>query len=516
MWIVRRAFGVCLLFWGLLVGANMAQAQSALSFAACPFTIPAGQIEGQTIYCAYLSVPEDRSSPQSQSIQLAVAIVRSPSADPLPDPVVYLAGGPGSNALSDVESWLDMPFLAKRDLILVDQRGTGYSQPRLACPELHHTDNMNLGTQLCRDRLTGAGINLAAYNSAESAADMNDLRLALGVEEWNLLGISYGTRLVLTILRDYPTGVRSVILDSSYPPQVNAYEEHPLNGVKAFETLFADCALHVACNLAYPNLGTTFYDLVLQLNHTPARYRFVDPLTQLPLEQIVTGDMLVDQVFRALYSTQAIRYLPYGIDLMHQGKYELGLAVIEGKVSGEVAAAALSGVANAPLQIQLPILDTVSDDITETQGVYNSVQCREEMPFNNVDRIFIGNGDLPMAVRDGLLGKIEAAFETCSIWNVSAAGPIETQPVYSAVPALVLAGQYDPITPPAWGERAVENLSQGYYFKVPGAGHAVIDAGECPRVMVASFLDNPVRPDASCLSRMAGPQFFIIKDNVFG
>lgn len=520
---MMRTLRVALMFWiGVTWAAlhtSSAYAYALYTPASCPFSMPPGQIEGQTISCGVLTVPEDRANPQSAFLRLAVAIIHSPNPHPLPDPVLYLAGGPGSNALSELESWLDMPFLAKRDLILVDQRGTGYSTPRLDCPELLRLDDMNLGTQMCRDRLTQAGINLAAYNSAESAADMNDLRLALGIEEWNLLGISYGTRLALTILRDYPQGVRSVILDSSYPPQVNAYEEHPINGARAFASLFRDCAAHSACNQAYPDLDNRFYELVMQLNRDPVRYQLEDPLTRQPLEKVLTGDMLVNQVFRALYSTEAIPYLPFGISLMTDGEYELGLAVIEGQVSAEMAATSMKERAGEMGGLSLPVLEVVERESPEVQGlgVYNSVQCREELPFNDIQAIFASaNGELPPALRDGFLGKIEAAFETCSIWNVSAAGPIETQPVSSAVPALVLAGQYDPITPPSWGARAVESLSRSYYFTIPGAGHAVIDAGECPRVLVASFLDNPAHPDASCLSRMPGPQFFIFTDHIIG
>ncbi len=184
--------------------------------------------------CGYLFVPEDRTQPNSPLVQLAVAIVRSSSPNPAPDPVVFLQGGPGAHSLDMLAGlntiYNNSPFydiLSQRDLILFDQRGVGYSLPSLNCPEVDDQTYQDLSLNLsreeaqlhsvhsyqaCHDRLVQDGKNLEAFTSAASAADVNDLLLALEYEKWNLLGVSYGTRLALTVMRDFPEGVRSVIL----------------------------------------------------------------------------------------------------------------------------------------------------------------------------------------------------------------------------------------------------------------------------------------------------------------
>lgn len=198
---------------------------------ACPIQIPAGA----RVECGFLAVPENRTRPDSRTIRLAVAILKSRSENPAPDPIVYLAGGPGASALLEkpLGWWLDSPFPDNRDFILFEQRGTRFSEPFLNCPEedtaaiLDPGENngsyLNAALQ-CRDRLLSQGVDLTAYNSVASAADLEDLRAVLGYAEWNLYGVSYGTRLALSAMRDNPAGIRSVILDSTLPLQANISE----------------------------------------------------------------------------------------------------------------------------------------------------------------------------------------------------------------------------------------------------------------------------------------------------
>ena len=176
------------------------------------------------------------------------------------------------------------PILDVCDLVFFDQRGTGYSEPSLACPEFIDLtldildDDLSLaqGNQrqlealaACGDRLLQEGIDLTAYNSAENAADVADLRLVLGYEEWNLYGVSYGTRLAQTIVRDHPEGIRSIILDSAYPLAANIQLETAVNADRAFALFFAGCAADPACAVAYPDLEQVFAELVVQLNESP-------------------------------------------------------------------------------------------------------------------------------------------------------------------------------------------------------------------------------------------------------
>jgi len=192
--------------------------------AECAFEIP----EGFQPRCGYLIVPEDRSQPDGRTIRLHVAIFKSTNANPARDPVIHLIGGPGGSALNNAK-WILMgggtEILEQRGYILFDQRGTQYSDPYLYCLPYDeylwdaHEQNISLAEYnagalpilgACLEDWRSQGINIAAYNSAESAADMNDLRLALGYEQVNLYGISYGTRLALNIMRDYPEGTITI------------------------------------------------------------------------------------------------------------------------------------------------------------------------------------------------------------------------------------------------------------------------------------------------------------------
>ena len=141
-----------------------------------------------------------------------------------------------------------------RDLILLDQRGTGYSEPTLDCPEFAEVDEQENPGALCYDRLTEEGINLAAYNTQENAADVADLRVALGIEEWDLLGISYGTRLALEVMRRHPEGVHAVILDSPFPPNADTPVDEVYSFIDALTELFADCERGDYCRENYPDL----------------------------------------------------------------------------------------------------------------------------------------------------------------------------------------------------------------------------------------------------------------------
>ncbi len=149
---------------------------------------------------------------------------------------------------------------------------------------------------------------------------MNDLRIALGYAEWNLYGVSYGTRLAQTVMRDFPEGVRSVILDSVYPPQVDGYAEMAVNAERAFNLLFDRCSADSKCNAAYPELKTVFYDTVAQLDANPTTLTLVRPKTGQAYEAVINGDHLITIIFSLLYQTDALPYLPNLIYDLHEGR----------------------------------------------------------------------------------------------------------------------------------------------------------------------------------------------------
>jgi len=468
---------------------------TAFRKSACGFRRPARA----ELTCGELTVPEDRRDPAGRTIKLKVAIFKSRSADPAPDPIVYLDGGPGSHtldSLADAYEQLVDPFLDERDYIVFDQRGTGYSKPALNCPEMVKEDLAVLkrgyriaedgpksiaAALACHDRLVEEGVNLAAFTSAENAADLNDLRLALGYDRWNLFGISYGTRLALTTMRDFPEGLRSVILDSTYPLQASGADV-PASAQRAFDKLWERCAADPACEAAYPNLKDIFNRTVERLNAEPVTMEVAVPGGKHTVT--LTGDMLPGLLFQALYITELIPLLPGMIYAAHGGTdYELW----------------------ARLAL---IVTTLGERVS--LGMYYSVQCGEEVRFSTREELVAADAAFPEQ-RDAF--DQEGMWTVCSTWQARPANPIENQPVASDIPTLVLAGEYDPITPPAFGEKAAATLSQSSFFTFPGMGHGVSISHPCPLSITLEFLGNPeAKPDAGCIAEMQAPPFMVMPE----
>lgn len=466
--------------------------------ATCEFDVP----NGRDVTCGWLTVPEDRNNPDNgQTIRLHVAIFASDSDNPAPDPIVYLEGGPGGEILEALPLVFEMrfaPYLANHNLIMFDQRGTGYSEPSLACPEYTELGYELLEQDItpaeaaqqsmdmllaCRDRLANEGVNLAAYNSAASAADLNDLRIALGYDEWNVWGISYGTRLAQTVMRDYPEGVRSVILDSSYPLEVNLLTDTPENVARAFDVFFAGCAADPACAEAYPDLETLFFDTVAQLNAEKIVLPVSNLLTGDSYNAIFYGDSLIGVLFQSLYATEIIPELPKLIAEVNAGEYDT---------------------------LALVLSSFLSNSDFFSAGMQYSVQCNEENGFTTAEEITAAQAAQPelepMFRDDPTLGP--NALLICEQWGADTAVPLENEPVTSDIPTLILAGEYDPITPPAWGEQVQANLSNATFYEFPGTGHGVSLTGECAISVVESFLAEPTAvPDTTCISELGGPAF---------
>lgn len=516
---MRRSPFAALLLAALLAGCAAASApQSAERAARPPKDLPppayAPRFEpagcpfdsgGERVECGYLLVPEDRAHPERATLKLALAIVRSRAADPAPDPIVYLEGGPGGGTVYDPEFWYESPLRDRRDIILLDQRGTGYSLPSLNCPEMESPDVVTnsddvRAARACRARLAAAGVDLRQYTSAAGAADVADLRVALGLDQLNLLGVSYGTRLALTVLRDRPAGIRSVVLDSVYPPQADSYTESAANAAAAFEALFAGCAADPACDGAYPDLGDTFYRLVARLNREPADLELRGADGQ-PYTETFDGDDLVDELSFWLYDTWLIPELPRAIWRAAEGEYDALVELLEG---GGWAAPEIP--APAPGMIDTGAADL--GDMTDAEGVFFSVECREELPFGDLEAAEREVAAYPVEVRPMLMASLRHTARICGEWGVGRALAVESRPVASDVPALLLAGAYDPVTPPRWAEDSAAHLSRATLLTFPAAGHGVVFAETCAEQIVAAFIDDPAAPpDAACHARLAGPEF---------
>ncbi len=459
----------------------------------CPVEMPTGY----SVECGMVTVPEDYTDPDGPMIKLAVAIVHSASPNPVPDPVLFIDGGPGGRTLDHLGFWLEYvnPLLARRDVIFFAQRGIAYSEPALECPEIDPRMSIweGLGSIepiiACRDRLTSLGIDLSAYNSAQNAADIAVLRKALGYEEWNLYGVSYGSRVALTVLRDHPQGVRSAILDSVQPIDTNIWLDDAGSAQVTLQTLFAACQADFVCRTVYPNLEQVYADVVNDLAADPVALEIVNSetgesktevLDGLAFNLFVVGSLPMPYTSGApglIYEVQAGNYEP--IIAYHELTWE------ESKELEELPAAV---------------------------GLSTAVMCNEEAPFVTLEEIEAMLAVYPADVNAfSAIG--ELSYALCQAWGVGPADPVENAPVVSDVPALFLAGEYDAALPSAVARRTAATLSNSTVAEFPGVGHSTVLAGECPLDVMDRFLDDPnTPPDTSCLTEMDTPQFYITVD----
>jgi pimeloyl-ACP methyl ester carboxylesterase len=430
------------------------------------------------IDCGYLTVPLHHDRPGGRPVELAVEVIHTPSPHPSPDPVVVLQGGPGGASVGNgnsVRTWY-VPFRlltsrqGGRDLILLDQRGIGHSRPALDCAPIY-----DLASGLaCRNRLSARGIDLSAYTTQENAADVAALGPALGYRQVNLFGWSYGSLLALTVMREHPQHIRSVILLSPDPPQADPVADSPANAARAFRALSDGCAHDPRCAAAYPHLGRDFRTAVTRLDARPRplTVRINGTESTGPL----TGRGLVGLFYQGINQGQ-VAILPRAIHRAATG----------GSLGdwAQVATAAAAAAAAPDLGISL--------------GMSQSVECADEAPFVNRQRARAIDAAHP-ELRHVFL-KPAWWFDLCARWPTGPADPAGHTPVHSAIPTLIVTGQYDTGVPPAYGRLVAATLTRSYFTEFPGLAH--IPEGPCAESVEANFLYQPLqRPGTSCIQRM--------------
>lgn len=465
----------------------------------CPFDRDSAN--RMKVDCYNLIVPMRRDQPKGAKVYLAVAKIHSTSPTPLPDPVVYLDGGPGGSAMTSIDRWTApvSPLLAQRDVILVDQRGTGYSQPRLNCDRAFLTspkgefDDRRDEAAKCLVDLRTEKIEPNAFNTTESASDVADLRTALKAPAINLFGISYGTRLALWTMATHPEGIRSVVLDSTYPPGfAKLHEDTATNLNRAIEALFADCAAQPACHARYPDLRGTLYRTIDRLDAQPLTLRRYDPVLRKYVNTPYTGGDYLMALFSGLYLTEVMPDIPKAI-------YTGGAGNVPDAVDLFYGRGALERRQEDDQKKRPP---GALDRPSFTDGLNYSVECAESAPGITAESVDAAAAGLAPEIAKATTAMRKRQLEVCSVWDVS---PKPLTEVASPIPTLVLAGTYDPITPPSWGEHVASLLPNSRFVTVIGSGHAVYYAGDCPKQLVTQFIDDPAAPGPDCTG--AAPDF---------
>jgi len=458
---------------------------------------------GPQFTCGFLTVPENRQTSGGRKIRIAVAEAKSTSPHPNPDPLVWLVGGPGGSGLAVAPTVVKAGIAADRNIIFVDQRGTGHSDPLLGCPEvdaflvqaagLAPTDPATgakdiAATKACHDRLAAAGYDLSSYNTSENAADLADLRTALGIKQWNLYSVSYGVDLALQLVHDYPQGIRSMILDSVQPPQGNIAKQGWPNAAMGYRATFDACAAQPACNTAFPNLQSEFTATVNRLTQHPLTVTVPDPSTGQSTNVVFDGYTLAN--------------LPVALSLSPTSGPPLVPALVHHLAAGDgtLAATALLGTVTA--SSQLPGLTGY--------GLTYGVFCAEAVPFTNPGQAQTAGAralpSLPPQVLS-LVAQIPRLFGDCAAWNVRPASPAVLAPVHSNLPALLLTGTLDAVTPPAQAKLAAQTLPNSRVVQIPGLGHGVRGTSPCVNAVMGSFLDQPTGYDTSCVEKLTVPPF---------
>ncbi|WP_187432505.1 alpha/beta fold hydrolase [Agromyces mariniharenae] len=454
---------------------------------------------GPEYTCGYLTVPETRGDPDGRTVRIAVATVRAVSATPAADPIVYLDGGPGGTGLISAPAAVAAGMNAEHDVVFVDQRGTYHSEPYISCPEqdafyaeavgLAYNDpatgeKSDAATAACRERLVDDGVALDSYNTAENAADIADLRVAMGIEEWNIYGVSYGTDLALTVLRDHPEGVRSVVLDSVVPPNVRWTADFWPTSAAAFDEMYAACAAQEACAAAYPDLEAEFTEAVNRLDAEPLTV----PVTTAAgdtVSVVVDGYKLANVVVLRLATGPA--YSAVLPQMIH-----------------EIAAGDGTGIASSVIQY-LPPAGVVG------LGLQWGVFCSEDLPRTSLEEVVaLGSEALPGFPESvlSLLPQVPRFFADCEIWDVPPADERAHAEAVSDVPALFLGGTFDAVTSPSWQDAATPTLSASQVVNFPGLGHQVILQDPCPVEVINSFLADPAAPvDEDCIAQVTPPVF---------
>ncbi len=450
----------------------------------CPVPVPETEKNAQ---CGYVVVPENRGIKNRKTIRLPIIILKTLSAHAKPDPVLRTFGGPGSSSLRMIRSRGSSPWLRNRDQIIFEQRGTRFAQPALECPEVDKSNidsvirhlsskatraNELQAAKTCHDRLIASGIDVGSYNSRESAADIEDVRRVLKLDKLNLYGVSYSSRLMLEVMRDFPAGIRSAVLESTLAPEVN-YDEAGVDAiVGSLNVLFASCKADADCATTYPELEKEFYASVARLNKEPIVENVQDPGSTNATDVYLDGNDLVTWIVDYLLSQDgsAIADTPLVIHDIFSGRYD----AFRRSASNKLGPGGSSW------------------------GMRYSFWCSEELPFESLKKI-----DAQSTKFAGLQGyKVMALPDICSVWTVPHAKTIENKPVTSDIPAMVVTADYDAYTPPAWGTGVATHLKNSFVVQIPWAGHGPSFTTPCLRDMIADFLDDPApKPQSDCVEK---------------
>jgi pimeloyl-ACP methyl ester carboxylesterase len=444
----------------------------------------------EKLLCGELEVFENRSIRTGRKIKLNVVVIPATSTLSKETPLFYLDGGPGLAATQNAKFFATevQDYRRDRDVVLVDQRGTGGSNP-LNCsptnrPPQYFLDEMYPVEYVkkCRSQLEKKA-DLTQYTTEIAMNDLDDVRKWLGYRKINLWGLSYGTRAAQVYMRKYPASVRSVVLSGALPIDHKMPSYHARDGQRALDLLLDSCVSDPSCNAAFPKIKQELRTLIVYLRKSPANVKYAQPKSNVEYLLRVTADIFAEFLRSRLYSPASSRIVPLIIHQASLGDFK-------------------------------PFLDAVIPENNEIRnndadGLYLSITCAEDVPF-------IHAASARKQSNDTIFGsyRLSQQIRACGLWKRGNVSVGFSSPVVSNIPTLILSGDLDPITPPYLGKKIAEHLSQSRQIVIPNNAH--VEDGlsnlECLDDLILKFIStaDSHKLDPACVNKML-PQPFVLK-----
>jgi len=426
-------------------------------------------------HCAYLIVPENRDKPNGKTIKLPFIIVESNSPKKHHDPVLYTAGGPGGSSLGGVRFIHQREFLRDRDYIAFEQRGTTCALPTLSCGGVAeaikeaYRKNLPLDSMViaaskkCRTDLTASGIDLDAYNTVESAADIEDLRRVLNIDSINLVGISYSGGLMMTVMRNFPQHIRSVTLDSPLPGFVNYEEDALFNINMAFERIFSNCDRDSTDKTLYGNIKQRFQQYFTSIADKTFTLRYFEKGTKDSIDIKYHRSELLDFLVDELSNNRALKNVPHIINEIIAGRQQ------------QYMTGYFDGIFNA--------------GNTNTLGMRFSMYCSEQINYADQKLIDKQNEIFPW-LAGYRFNNVDHSL--CDCWKVKSVDKVAKTPVYSNIPALLSAGDTDPYCP-FYNDIIHHVMPNSQRLMFTDKSHGPLLNTRDGDELLAKFLENPMK-----------------------
>ena len=433
------------------------------------------------LICGNVTVPLYHEEPEKGSIKIPVAIWPDYNAEEATDPLFVSQGGPGGSTLDIYpDMFYSYSLGGQRDIVFIDQRGTRYAEPSLVCPEQmdyfltsspeeRQDDNGYLqALRSCRERLMTEGVDLEAFTTAQIAGDFEFVRKILGYEKYNFYGVSYGTRIGQYLAAYYPDQLRSLILDSVTPIPFDAPNRTFSTYNRVLTEFINNCNEDLLCSEQYPDIILRFNNLLDRLEEKPALIKIRDPNSKDTIVEEIDGEEFYAYVFQSFYMDDNYAALPYIIKQAEQYNFDPYIFIDEMTTFEEV----------------------------DSPGLYFSVVCSEHEPF----ALQVPGEPLIPGAIEWEKQDLEYMEEACGIWNVNPTPQNLETTLISNVPALLLSGNFDPITPPEYAEQVLDSFPLGQHLVDPVGAHGVAFLDYCTIQIFHDYLENPAADlDATCL-----------------